>query len=278
MTVEFSFRGEPAPTRDAATVLVFREGPAGAEVFCVKRSADVRFMGGAYVFPGGRLDPADREHGIPCDLTASEAAARLGDDDPARALALHIAALRECLEESGILLSASPVDEATVRALRDALAPREAPPLAALFQRHHVTLSARALVPFARWITPRAETKRFDARFFLARAHRAHDGATHDGTENVDSAWITPADALARARRREIVLAPPTWRTLEQLAGARTVDDALARAPAELTAVEPDVTLDGDAPCVVLPEARGHDGAALAARFRYDDGSWTPLG
>ncbi len=280
MTVEFSFTGDaPATPRDAATVLVLREGDGAPEVFFVKRSADARFMGNAYVFPGGRLDPADGEPAIPCDLSADEAARRLGDDDPARALALHIAALRECLEESGIVIATEPVAADVVAALRKALEPRAAPPLAALFNRYNVTLAARSLVPLSRWVTPRLETRRFDARFFLARAASRHEAATHDGSETVASAWLTPAEALARVARREIVLAPPTWRTLELLAHARSVDEALACAPATIEAVEPIGVLEDDTPCVVLPVATTADGAsALTSKFRYNDGSWLAVG
>lgn len=280
MTVEFSFTGEPPVSpRDAATVLVLREGDGAPEVFFVKRSADARFMGNAYVFPGGRLDPADREPGIPCDLTPDEAARRLGDDDPTRALALHIAALRECLEESGIVLATQPVAANVVAALREALKPREAPPLAALFARYGVTLAARSLVPLSRWVTPRVETRRFDARFFLARAATRHEAATHDGSETVASAWLTPGDALARAVRKEIVLAPPTWRTLEALRHARSVDEALASAPTTINPVEPSVIIERDAPCVVLPVATSVDGSSLlATKFLYEEGSWVAIG
>lgn len=276
MTVEFSFKGDPVTPRDASTVLVLREGDGRPEVFFVKRSAGANFMGGAFVFPGGRLDDGDRDPSVPCDLSAEEAARRLSDSDPARALGLHVAALRECLEESGILLATTRVSAKVTATLRATLAPRGAPPIGPLLARYDVTLATRSLVPFARWVTPRAETKRFDARFFLARADHRHDGATHDGSETVDSAWLTADEALARAARREIVIAPPTWRTLESIRDARTVDDVIARAPSHITPVEPDVVLEDDAPCVVCPVAKSHDGRDLATHFRYDGGAWTP--
>lgn len=277
MTVEFSFTGDAVAPRDAATVLVLREGDRGPEVFFVKRSAGVAFMGGAYVFPGGRLDAGDSDPAVPCDLSANEAAARLGDDDRARALGLHVAALRECLEESGILLSTAPVATEVVSELRAALTPRNAPPIGPLLARHGITLAARGLVPFARWVTPRLETKRFDARFFLARTTERHEGASHDGGETVASAWLSPAEAIERAARREIVLAPPTWRILDSIRDARTVDEVVARAPSVIAPQEPHVVLDGDAPCVVFPAAALPDGTPLNTRFRYDDGAWTPL-
>ena len=270
MTVRFVFDGEVPATRDAATVLVLREGDGAPEVFFVKRNAGVRFMGGAYVFPGGRLDANDCAPEVPCDLDGEEAARRLGDDDAARARGLHVAALRECLEESGILLATTDVPDDTVATLRHALEATPPPPLAELLLRHDVTLAARCLVAHARWVTPKLESKRFDARFFLARApERAHT-AVHDGRETVASAWISPAEALARALRKEIVLAPPTWRVLDGLKHARTVEEALATRTS-LAPVEPDVVLEGDTPFVVMPKS-----GELAWKFRYDDGAWTP--
>lgn len=273
MTVGFSFDGSAPPTpRDAATVLVLREGDDGPEVFFVRRNVGASFMGGAYVFPGGRLDVADADPEVPCDLDAPEAARRLGEHDPARARGLHVAALRECLEESGILLATGPVEDDVVASLRRALEGRTPAPIGPTLRAAGVTLAARALVPFARWVTPKLETKRFDARFFLARAPERVGHATHDGGETIASAWLSPREAIARALRREIVLAPPTWRTLDSIRHARTVDELIALAPPTLTTLEPDVVLDGDTPCVVMPES-----GELATRFRYDDGYWLPL-
>lgn len=273
MTVGFSFDGTPPVTpRDAATVLVLRDGPDGPEIFFVRRNANTRFMGGAYVFPGGRLDPADTDPAVPCDLDPDEAARRLGEPDPLRARGLHVAAIRECLEESGILLATHDAPDDVTLALRRALEGRTPPPIGPLLREAGVTLAARALVPFSRWVTPKLETRRFDARFFLARAPARVDHAVHDGGETVASAWLSPRDALARALRREIILAPPTWRTLEELRDVGSVADAFALAPRTLSIIEPDVILDHDTPCVVMPES-----GERTVRFRYDDGYWTPL-
>jgi 8-oxo-dGTP pyrophosphatase MutT (NUDIX family) len=272
MTVGFSIDGSaPVTPRDAATVLVLREGDGAPEVFFVRRNAGASFMGGAYVFPGGRLDEADADPDVPCDLDADEAARRLREDDPARARGLHVAALRECLEESGILLATAPVADDVVAALRHALEGRSPTPVGPPLRAAGVTLATSALVPFARWVTPKLESRRFDARFFVARAPGRSHHATHDGSETVASAWLSPRAAIERAQRREIALAPPTWRTLEGLLDARTVDDVIALAPASLTPIEPTVILDGDTPCVVMPES-----GELAMRYRYDNGYWVP--
>lgn len=281
MTVGFSFDGSPPVTpRDAATVLVLREGDGAPEVFFVRRNVGASFMGGAYVFPGGRLDPTDVDPEVPCDLDAADAARRLGEDDAPRARGLHVAALRECLEESGLLLSASPVDPDVVDALRGALVPRERPALAALLQTHGVTLSCAALIPWSRWVTPRQESKRFDARFFVALAPPDVSRALHDGGETVASGWLTPADAIAKARAGEIVLAPPTWRTLAEIADAPDVAALLEVVHSPSVAWEPSVLPVGDSFAVLLPDDPQHPQAlaatrpGLPTRFVYRDGAW----
>lgn len=280
MTVSFSFEGEAPAPRDAATVLVVRDSPAGPEVFFVKRAAAVRFMGGAYVFPGGRLDPEDADPAVPCDLDGEACAARLGEPDPSRARALHVAALRECLEESGLLLSAGAVAPDAVDALRAALVPKERPPLAELLRAQGATLACGALVPWSRWVTPKQETRRFDARFFVALAPPDVTRAVHDGGETVASGWLTPRDAIARARAGEIVLAPPTWRTLAELADAPTVAALLAAPRTPSVPWEPAVKAVDDTIAVLLPDDPEHPEPlaspqpGLPTRFVYRDGTW----
>jgi hypothetical protein len=86
-----------------------------------------------------------------------------------------------------------------------------------------------SLVPFARWITPEAEVRRFDAHFFMLRSPEGQEGA-HDQHETMDSFWATPASVLSRWEAMEVLLAPPTHRTLEILAAQGSVDEALALA------------------------------------------------
>jgi 8-oxo-dGTP pyrophosphatase MutT (NUDIX family) len=223
---------EPNP-RPAATVVLLRDGPAGLEVFMVRRHEATAFMGGAYVFPGGRVDAGDRDVADPswCD-GIDVAAARLATLPAADAIAFHVAALRELFEEAGVLLArdssggfASDVTTRFRRYRADVHAGRWS--MREVIDREHVRLALDALLPFAHWVTPPIDVRQFDTRFFVARVPPDQTPA-HDETETTDSTWVMPADALAQAIRDEIVLPLPTWTTLRELEPLRTVDDALA--------------------------------------------------
>ena len=151
-----------------------------------------------------------------------------------------------------------------------------------------VTVDADALVPFARWITPSAEGKRFDARFFVAAAP-AGQTARHDSVETVDHLWATPAEVLARYERGELKLPPPTIRNLEDLAQHATVDAALAWARGcVVTAILPKLVPLGDTLAIVLPwdpdystlPGEGmvieptHPVARAPSRFVLSEGRW----
>jgi hypothetical protein len=130
---------------------------------------------------------------------------------------------------------------------------------------------------FSRWVTPRAETRRFDTRFFLARANAQSSEATHDGSETVASVWLTARAAIERCHRGEIILAPPTWRTLDSICHASNVEEVISMACQAPVAVEPVVEIQGDTPCVVLPEVSRVGGISMFAnRFIYRDGAWFP--
>jgi 8-oxo-dGTP pyrophosphatase MutT (NUDIX family) len=182
-------RGEETRPRVAASVIVLRHAAGGddVDVLLVQRNPRARFMGGAWVFPGGAVDA--------------------GDDGPAGA------AVRELREEAGVSV--------------------EGP---------------EALVPFSRWVTPAEVKVRFDTWFFLVPAPPGAEPVC-DGEECVDVRWLTPAGALDAGQRGELQLVFPTIKTLERLAGMRSVEHALESAR-EAT-VEP-----------ILPRVVSRDGAA----------------
>jgi len=216
-----------SPPTDAATLVLVRDTDAGLEVFCVRRVLSSRFMGGAVVFPGGRVDAADHDPAWQTVmLPPGPRVTELGSADMPRALV--VAACRECLEEAAILPVDGVLGHDDAIALRGILAQSPAELRATLVARH-LHLNVAALVPFARWVTPAAERRRFDARFFMMRAPEGQHGA-HDTTETSQCVWARPADLLTRWSDGDIQLAPPTHHTLWTLAGAASVDDALAAA------------------------------------------------
>ncbi len=222
--------GSAVAPRDAATVILLRDGPSGVSVFMVRRHAKSGFMAGAYVFPGGTLDEADRAPSMLAHVVGrdrGEAARLLGEEDGQLALALHVAALRETYEEAGVLHADGATPDA-LEAMRRRLLAEEIS-FAALVPELGVRLRADALTPLSRWITPTVEKRRYDARFFIARAP-SEQRAEHDRVEVTAGEWLRPADAIERGARGEIQLPPPTLRTLECLTPFATVDDAIAHA------------------------------------------------
>lgn len=214
----------------AATVVVVRDASEGPEVLLVQRHRATAFMGGAFVFPGGRVEAADADDAVLArvhGLSDADAEARLGEPGLGpQARAIFVAAIRETLEEAGVLLSPARRDAAS---LRSALA--SGATFASLVLEHDVSFDATRLVPLSRWVTPAVERKRFDARFFLAKVG-ADEIASHDAHETIASRWARPADAVASHLAGEIDLPPPTLRTLELLTPFERADAMLEAARA----------------------------------------------
>jgi len=221
--------------RDAATLVLLRDTSNGVEVFCVERNKKSRFLGGAIVFPGGRVEDADRGEGTS------------GEDGH-----LRVAACRETLEEAAILLASKPVSNEDVVALRER-AKTDPAAIRAFLTERSLRWDTDALVPLSRWITPKVESRRFDARFYVARAPEGQLGA-HDMTETMASFWDTPAKILSRFDANEIQLAPPTHRTLQILAECTDVAATFARARASsLDPICPELVQQADTMALVLP-------------------------
>jgi len=201
--------------RPAATVAVLRDGKDGVEVFLVKRNAKTAFFPHAHVFPGGRVDAADAS--VPM-LGGESDRERMGCVDAA---AYQAAAIRETYEEAGLLLAEGTGDPASRESLHSG---RET--LAEVAGRKGWTLNAERLVYWSWWITPVVEPRRYSARFFVAVVP-PDMAAKHDEVETVDSEWIRPVDALAKFDQGRIYLAPPTHRTLVELAAFASAEEVL---------------------------------------------------
>ncbi|GAA3108814.1 NUDIX hydrolase [Streptosporangium carneum] len=227
-------RVDPVPARDAATVVLLREGGgSGVEVYLLRRRASMAFAAGAYVFPGGSVDPRDADHAVAWAGPAPAEWGRVFRASEGTARGLVCAAVRETFEESGVLL-AGPSGDAVVadttgddwEADRLALIDRSLS-FADFLAKRSLVLRADLLRPWGHWITPEAETKRFDTRFFVAALPPGQ--RTRDvGGEADQVVWVRPADALEQSRRGRILLMSPTRRTLGEMAAHRTVADVLA--------------------------------------------------
>jgi 8-oxo-dGTP pyrophosphatase MutT (NUDIX family) len=226
---------EPPPTRDASTVVLLRDRDGHLEVHLMRRVASMAFAAGAVVFPGGSVDPADRDAEV--DLPAGYTDKLAADEPLARALVC--AAVRETFEEAGVLLVRGEAPERWADERR-ALDARETS-LAAVLARHGLRLDADVVKPWARWVTPEPEVKRFDTRFFVAAMPEGQRAAGDDaGGEADSSAWMRPQHALDGCYAGELVMLPPTIATLEEIAPYACVADVLAATESrEITVVEP---------------------------------------
>jgi glyoxylase-like metal-dependent hydrolase (beta-lactamase superfamily II)/8-oxo-dGTP pyrophosphatase MutT (NUDIX family) len=214
--------------RPAATLLLLREASGAPEVFMLQRTSKAAFLPGAFVFPGGALDPDDsseRAAGRVRGLDDAQASARLGL--ASGGLAYWVAAARECFEESGILLAFDerdlPVDPRRAGSLESFRQPLNAGTLlfSEFLEKENLFIHAQDIAYYSHWITAPGRPRRFSTRFFVACAPAGQHGA-HDRSETVHSVWVSPREALERGKRGEIELIFPTRSTLSDLAALPT--------------------------------------------------------
>ena len=252
--------GHERPPRPAATIVVLRDGAGGIEVLLSRRAERGDHNSGAWVFPGGIVEPGDALAHAACD--------GLGDEQASRRLGLasggldyYDAAIRECFEESGLLFARSvgPAlvdldgsDAARLSPWRRALHRCEQS-IADFCAAEHLRLAVDQLVYLSHWLTPLGRPKRFDTRFFIAAAPTAQTAA-HDGTELVEQLWIAPKEALVRSA--SLRLLTPTQKTLETIARFTTVAEAMAwaSAPRQVALVMPRVANGRDGLRPVMPD------------------------
>jgi 8-oxo-dGTP pyrophosphatase MutT (NUDIX family) len=245
----------PAP---AATLLLLRDGAEGIEVLMMERPAAAGFAAGAMVFPGGRIEPSDRQLGRHCPTDHGIA------EDP---LVFRIAAIRETFEECGVLLARAEgamLSSAALGALRrryDA----DASGFVSFVAAAGIELAVDALVPYAHWITPVDRKKRFDTHFYLAMAP-ADQQAAHDGQEAMDTVWTTPEAALRAAEQGRYKLIFATLMNLGRLARHRSVADSLAAARQEaIVTVCPEWVTTSAGEVIRIPEAAGYGASEIPA-------------
>ncbi len=243
---------EPVEPRPAATVVVARAVQEGMEVLLLRRPEASSFAAGAYVFAGGMIDPGDRD---PSALDRVDAGRTDGEPEAL------VAAARELWEETGLLLAAGgrEVDPARTAAARRALLADDLSFGRAL-ERLELSLPARPVAYFARWVTPEKLSRRYDTRFFLARDP---GGPVELTREHTDAVWIRPDRALDRFAAGELPLLFPTRKTLERLEGFPDLGAAVEELrAAAVEAVRPRMLVRDERVEPVLPGDEGYEEAA----------------
>lgn len=246
--------GTPASPLASATVLMLRDAPGGLEVFLLKRHGLSDVLGGAYVFPGGKVDRDDVQLAGRLDQSTTSLRGALCEPKLSgnQAAALYVAAIREVFEEAGVLF-ADIVPDALYAA--QALH-RAGVSFVSVADSIGKPLTATRLQPWSRWVTPANSVrarKHFDARFFVATVPTEQEPA-HDEHETTESIWLSPAVALREYWERRIELAPPQIMSLALLARfesvAAVLSDARSRKPRR---VQPEVFYEDGVQMVCYP-------------------------
>jgi 8-oxo-dGTP pyrophosphatase MutT (NUDIX family) len=272
----------PVVLRDAATIMLVRDvaragGDAGGdagdttmEVLMLRRNAQSVWVGGAHLFPGGAVDPEDAG-----EATAQVCAGR-SDAEASRILGIErsgrsffVAAVRECFEEAGILLALSggePLSFADAEVERRFVEHRRRlnageTRLTDICTAENLQLDLDRVAYFSHWITPEGAPRRYDTRFFVGVMPEGQE-ALHDDSEVVASTWIEPAAALRRHLAGELDLMFPTVKNLEAIGRFDSAADLMAAAAAaEVPAILPRITVEGEGVRIVLPGDPGYEDA-----------------
>ena len=226
----------PAIPRPAASVLLVRAGgESGLQVYMIRRNKGMRFLGGWYAFPGGKVDPADAapELVARCRGTGPDEAERLlPPPDNVPPIAFWISAARELCEETGCLMACDqgggaldfgdPIVAAGIERVRGGLMASDAP-LAALLAREGWHLDLGALRYLSHFITPPTSPIRFTARFFLAPVPAGQQPQLFT-EESSEAFWIDPAHGVQRYEAGEMPRAEPASSGLRYLAEFRSIE------------------------------------------------------
>jgi 8-oxo-dGTP pyrophosphatase MutT (NUDIX family) len=250
-----------ARIRQAATVLLLRDGAAGLEVYLLRRTRGMPFAGGMTAYPGGGVDPRDGDTDVTwVGPSPAEWAVSWGCDERL-ARELVCAAVRETFEEAGVLLAGPPDGSGVVpdvsgddwEAQRQALLARELS-MAELLAGRDLALRADLLRPYAHWITPPGESRRYDTKFFAALMPAGQDARDVSG-EADEAVWTTPSAALAEYAAGTRPMLPPTVHTLGQLEPFADTAAALAACPpAPLEPISPTFEQTPEGTVALLPD------------------------
>lgn len=261
---------ESVPLRDAATVLILRDGLEGLEVFMLRRNLNSDFVGGAFVFPGGAVDPADRHINLEpvCEgRSDTDASRRLGIDSGG--LAFWVAAVRESFEEAGVLLAYDDdglvdldAQHSVERWLHHRLQVDSGQlTMADLCRLEGLRLAVDGMHYFGHWITPEGAPRRYDTRFFMAAAP-PNQTPLHDDHEVIANDWLRPAVALERVEAGQMTMMPPTVASLRAVARFDNAKQALDAATeiTDVPTILPRVIAADGGVRIVLPGDPDYDG------------------
>lgn len=253
--------------KNAATVILLRDKkPQGFEIFLLKRHEKSSFMGGNFVYPGGRVDQDDGSLKI-CTLSKGitfEEAQKIfgGTFSPEESFAHWIAGIRELFEEAGVLLAydqkgslfrlRNQDEREKFLHYRESLQKGELT-ICEMAQKEKLLFALDLLHYYAHWITPEARSERFDTRFFLARYPLGQE-ASHDQKETTAGIWITPQKALEENMKGEAILSPPTLKTLEDLSRFKTIDEVFTSLKnMKIRPILPILTKITSGPIIIFP-------------------------
>ena len=253
--------------KKAATVILLRgREPEGFAVFLLKRHEKSSFMGGNFVYPGGRVD---REDGSPeicahCKgVSPVEAHQIFGRSiPPDESFAHWVAGIRELFEEAGVLLAyhhsgtplilKNPSQREKLSHYRDLLQ-KDRSTICQLVEEEKLLLAVDQLHYYAHWITPEARSERFDTRFFIA-CHPEGQEATYDQKETTVGIWLTPKQALEENLKGKAALSPPTLKTLEDLSRFKNIAQVFnALGKAKIQPILPVLTKIEDETLIIFP-------------------------
>jgi len=257
----------PVTPKNASTVILLRDKkPEGFEIFLLKRHEKSSFMGGNFVYPGGRVDRDDGSLEL-CSLskgvTFDEAQKILGGSfSPEESFAHWVAGIRELFEEAGVLLAYDQEGDLFQIKNRDEqerfsryreLLQKGGLTICEIAQKEKLLFALDQLHYYAHWITPEARSERFDTRFFLARYPSGQE-ATHDQRETTVGIWLTPREALDENMKGEVALSPPTLKTLEDLSRFKTIEEIFpSLRNREIRPILPVLTKISSGPLLIFP-------------------------
>lgn len=227
----------PAKPFPAATLLLVRENK-GMEVYMTRRHPGLNFLGGHYVFPGGRRDNSDYLKAAIQRMSSKDFGAKaqeVDSDEPmAKKLGYYAAAIREAFEEAGVLIACKRGGELFIPDGRQQKALEKLRPrihnhkmsFLEMLRELDLFFDLDRLLWFAHWITPEFSPKRFDTQFFIAELPKGQTPRAF--AEEVDKElWISPQMALEKWAAADLLMIPPTVASLQQLSRFKNFRDVV---------------------------------------------------